>query len=60
MIGFREVQFDGGFADHLMFKDGAVPTIKVHGRALEPQAVSKTASNVCVVSYRRVSTASKQ
>ena len=47
MLGFREVF--AGFADRLMLKDGAVPTIKVHGRALEPQAVSKTASNVCVL-----------
>ena len=53
----NKAQFDAGFADRLMFKDGAVPTIKVHGHALEPQAVSKTASNVCVLLARRVSTA---
>ena len=47
MLGFREVF--AGFADRLMLKDGTVPTIKVHGRAMEPQAVSKTASNVCVL-----------
>ena len=29
----NKAQFDAGFADRLMLKNGAVPTIKVHGRA---------------------------
>ena len=41
--------FDAGFAKRLFLKDDAVPTKKGHDRVLEPQAVSKTASNICVV-----------
>ena len=29
----NKAQFDAGFADSLMLKDGEVPTIKVHGRS---------------------------
>lgn len=42
-------QFDAGFAKRLFLKDDAVPTKKGHDRVLEPQAVSKTASNISVL-----------
>jgi hypothetical protein len=44
----NKAQFEAGFANRLVLKDGAVPTLKVNGLALEPQAVSRTASNICV------------
>lgn len=34
---------------HLILKDGAVPGIKDAGHDSEPQAVCKTASNLCVL-----------
>ena len=45
----NKAQFDAGFADRLMLKDGAVPAIKVHGRELKPQAVSNCVKCLCVL-----------
>ena len=42
----HKAQFDDGFAYRLFLKDDAIPRKKGHDRVLEPQAVSKTASNI--------------
>ncbi len=45
----NKVQFDAGFVDRLILKDGALSAIKDCDHELELQAISKTASNVCVL-----------
>ncbi len=45
----NKTQFDAGFAYHLILNNEAVPAIKDPGHDSEPQTVSETASNVCVL-----------
>ncbi len=45
----NKAQFDAGFANCLILKDGAVPAIKDPGHDSELTMVSETASNVCVL-----------
>ncbi len=45
----NKTQFDAGFAHHLIPKDGVVPAIIDPHHESEPQEVSKTASNFCVL-----------
>ncbi len=46
---YKQDKFDAGFAHCLILKDGVVPAIKNPGHDSEVQAVSKTASNSCVL-----------